>query len=233
MSEDPTVRRASARMAAYFCTMLTRGCFEPGITVQAGERIRGWAISTSEHAESLLLMQLDLTAPNDAGRVVLTKSTDAFYQHFASGRYDGSFGKILESYLDFLHWKGDVPTKRGWFIPPEGHLQILKPLADLGYLETDEQGMRWSDLVAPMMFNIGAWNAEARSFEELDEWRVENDARRIARDLRGDLVLLALQNPDSAFLPIFKSLRGSIWTQMPDKRVVERVIEIVRSKSTL
>lgn len=228
------IRQACAEMSAYLAAMLTRARFEPSTIVQAGETISGWAISTSEHAEFLLGQRLDLAIPKDGHPQTLVKSTAAFSDHFASGKYDDRFPEILESYLDFGAWTGEIPTQRSLFKPPKDHKDILATLAKLGFLKVSDHGFCWTDEVGQAMLCIGAWNNEFQSHQEIKKFKTENRAREIASSLDSDLLVLARSNPDAAFGPIYRSLLDECWYHdQPDRLLVERIIEIVHSGTTL
>lgn len=229
----PTVsalRSASSEIATYLASILTVGAYRPGVVVPQGKKIGVWCLSASEHAEYLLKHKLDLAIHEEGHVIVLAKPTSAFPDHFASGRYDGCFDKILGSYVGFLEWKGEVPTRRRWFAPPPNHRHFLTLLAELGYLEAGDGKLRWT--------SGGSGKAVRRRLEprssipeDVEEWRREKEARQIAKTLSSGLVLIALTNPEAAFWPIYNSLCGEIWTQKPDKLLVERVIEVIRLKN--
>lgn len=158
-------------MASYLVLRLTRGDYDPSTTAHVGELISGWSLSTSEHAEFLLCYELDLTVPKSGHRKTLAKPTNAFPTHFASGKYDHHFSKILESYIDFVDWQGEVPTTRGLFKVPKNHLEILNVLANLGYLNVLEQGFSWTDKAGHAMLCAGAWNPEFQSHKDIHKCR--------------------------------------------------------------
>ena len=228
------IRDACVKMSAYLAAMLTRAHYDPSTVVQAGELISGWSISTSEQAELLLEDRLDLVTPHCDHRRTLAKSTAAFVDHFASGHYDDCFPEILESYLDFQEWNGEVPTRRGLFKPPKDHLDILDTLSKLGYLTISDHGYCWTDKVSQAMLCIGAWNTDVQSLQDIKDLENEISAREIASNLSSDLLVLARSNPDAAFGPILRSLEPEFWyNEGVDKLVVERVIEIVHSGTDL
>lgn len=231
MSKSSVLRSACSEIATYFACMLTEGYYRRDIVVQEGEQIRSWALSVSEAAEYLLEHKLDLATQVSDQIHVLAKPTSAFPDHFESGRYDRCFDEILECYLGFLDWKGDVPTSRHWFTPLPKHRHILDLLADLGYLEASEREMRWTDLAGSAMLWTGVWTPDFQSHHDVKGWTREKEARQIAKNLSSDLVLLVLTDPKAAFWPIYQSLCGEAWTEMPDKLLVERVTEIIQSKN--
>ena len=213
-------------MAAYLALWLTRAAFEPGLVAHAGEPIKGWSISTSEDAE-VTLEQLHVIT-RDAGQPVLALSTDALPGHFASGAYDAHFGDLLEAYLSFVDWNGDVPTRRAPFSPPAKHQRILALLADLGYLTSADDGYRWTDLAGPAMLCAGAWTPDFRSHAEVRDEERDAQARRIVSELPNDLRKLAQTDPIGAYWPVHNALSGPAWHQIPDKALVERVIELAQ-----
>jgi hypothetical protein len=232
MAPPDLIRQACTEMSAYLAAMLTRASYDPLIIIQAGEAISGWSLSTSEHAEHLLSYELDLTGPKSSHRRTLAKSTNTFSAHFASGKYDHCFANILESYIDFVSWRGDVPTTRSFFKAPKNQLKILNLLADLGYLNVLEQGFCWTDKVGHAMLCAGAWTPDFQSYEEIQEYEREKRAREIADSLSSDLLVLAQTNPEAAFWPVYNSLNGENWYQEEaDKLLVERVIEIAYSRA--
>jgi len=226
------IRQACTEMTAYLAAMLTRASYDPLAIVQAGEAIFGWSISTSENAEFLLSHRLDLTIPKSGHPQTLAKATDAYTAHFASGQYDGCFSEILEAYIDFVTWRGDVPTTRALFKAPKDHEGILNILADLGYLQISDYGFLWADKVGQAMLFAGAWSPDFQSNGDIREIDRENLAREIADNLSNDLVVLARSNPEAAFMLLMKSLKHGPWYQEDvDKLVVERIIEIVYSSA--
>lgn len=233
MDERQTLRAACSDMTAYMAVLLTRAAFEPETVAQAGEPLRGWAISASEEAEGLVTHTLGLATVIEGHLYGLTKPTDEFPEHFASGRYDTCFDRILWAYLGLVTWNEAVPTQRIVFEPPQDHRHILRGLAALGFLSVSSHGVAWTDLAGPAMLNAGAWTPDLQSHAEIAELELEEEALRLARGLPSDLVTLARANPEAAFWPVHRSLEGDAWWQMPDKRLVERIIELVHSRKVL
>ncbi len=230
MEKEVIVRTACTGMTVYIAVMLTHRSFEANPVVKADEILGGPAISTFEHAEFLLKYKLDLTVQKSEHTYVLTKATDAFPDHFSSGHYDRCFGEILENYLSLADWAGDVPTMRILFKAPPAHAEILSDLTNLGYLKSSENGLLWTDLVGPAMLCAGAWNPKFHSHQEVEDYERETLAQKIANNLDRDLLLLAQTDQREAFWPIYYNLCGEAWYQTADKLLVERVIEIARSR---
>lgn len=231
MAPNELIRQASAKIASYLVLRLTRGDYDPSTTAHVGELIAGWSLSTSEHAEHLLCYELDLILPKSVHRKTLAKSTNAFPAHFASGKYDGFFPEILASYLGFVDWQGEVPATRSVFKPPKNHVEILNILADLGYLNRTEGEVFWTDKAGQAMLCVGAWNPDFQSRDDVNAWQQEKNARKTAAEMSTDLRMLAINNPRTAFLPVFHSLSSGKWYNLPDNFGVERAIETMHSKA--
>lgn len=220
-------------MVAYIAILLTKNTFELEDGAQVGDTLRGWEISESKEGEHLLKHRLNLATPIDAQTFALTKASDEFGEHFASGQYDDCFDAIFQTYLGFVEWNGDVPTRRAWFTPPPKHGHILKLLARMGYLERDGTYVKWTDLAGHAMLCAGAWTPDLQSHAEVKDWQREKEARQIVESLPKNLVFLAMNDPGAAFWEINNRLQGDRWTQQPEKLLVERVIEIIQSKKQL
>lgn len=93
-----------------------------------------------------------------------------------------------------------------FFKPSKDRLDILNPLAKLGYLTISGHGYCWTKKVGQVMLCIGAWNPDHQSCQDIKDLEKENRAREIASNLSGDLLLLARSNPDTDFGPILRSL---------------------------
>ncbi len=230
MKRDIILRTACSKMSVYITVMLTHRSFENNPFVQAGEILGGPAVSTFEHAEFLLKDKLDLAAQKSERKYILAKSTDEFTDHFSSGNYDHHFEDILENYLGLGYWAGDIPTTRTLFKAPTTHLKILNELTSLGYLKSSENRFFWTDLAGTAMSCAGAWNPDFHSVQDVEEYERETSALEIVKNLDCDLVILAKADARAAFWPILNSLSGEAWYQTADKLLVERVIEIVRSR---
>jgi len=228
MEKETIIRTACTGMTVYIAVMLTHKSFATNPVVKAGENLGGPAISTFRHAEFLLKHKLNLAAQKSGHNYILAKATDAFPDHFSSGDYDLYFDEILENYLGLADWFGDVPTMRLLFKAPPAHAEILNDLVNLGYLESSEHGVLWTDLAGPAMLCAGAWNPEFHSHQEVKDYDREILAQKIAKNLDNDLLLLAQTDERAAFWPIYNSLSGEAWWQAVDKLLVERVIEIAQ-----
>ena len=130
--------------------------------------------------------------------MTLAKSTNAFHSHFPSRKYDGFFLEILESYLGFVVWQGEVPTTRSVFKPPKNHFEILNILAGLGYLNRTEDEVFWTDKAGQAMLCVGARNPDFQSRDDVNAWQQEKNACKTAAEMSTDLRMLAINNPRTA-----------------------------------
>lgn len=157
-------------MVHYLAVMLVHTQFKDHLKdVQAGDALGGPAISVFEHAEHLLVHQLDLGSEHIVqGRMLvepsrLTKSASAFPTHFASGAYDAVLPEILRVYAGVIEWSGDFPTTRRVFQPPFGQEALVNALGALGYLDIADTGITWTDQAGAAMLDAAAWDPEFRS----------------------------------------------------------------------
>ncbi|MEM9318156.1 MAG: hypothetical protein AAGA70_04030 [Pseudomonadota bacterium] len=232
MSDKQMLRSACAEMTAYIAVLLTKNSFHPKHVAQAGDIISGWSISVSEDGAYLLTHELNLAGSIGGHKYALSKPTDGYAAHFASGQYDDRFDRIFQAYVGFIEWNQDVPTTRAWFAPPQKQSHILKALAEMGFLDVDNTDMKWTDQAGDAMILAGAWTSDLQSHQEIAEWEREKEARRIAKSLPSDLVFLAMNNPRAAFVQLHKRLSGDAWHQMADKRLIDRVIELIQAKNS-
>ena len=223
------IDRACVAMAAYLMRMVLQQ--DPSAVVQQGDPVGGPAVSAFLDVQFLFQDHLDLVTGVHVDSC-LAKAPDDLPAHFQSGRYNAWFDDLFLAYVGMADWAGHIPFTRMPFVAEKAMHPSLKGLADLGFLDPIKGRLRWTDKAGPLLHRAALWSADFESHQDLADHAREVEAQTYAQTLRHETRQLARADAGAAFWPIFHDLRGRDGCGVPDKRVVERVIQIARGETS-
>lgn len=158
---------------------------------------------------------------------------------------------IEDSLCSYLAMAGDygpeeqlLSLDRKPFVPPEPYEQGLHLLAEHGYAGKIGKYYIWTDKIAPAMHTVYAWTEDGQPWGEVEDARLENEARAAWETMPLTIKKALFQHPHYNLMDtidvLMKFWKDGTWSQKPEDEtqnlggelhLARRLIEIAKAET--